>query len=377
MPTDKMSLGAVIKVNTKGDHVVGEVKMDSPAEMAGLEQGDVLVALGNMPIHGLSEEELRELTTLHEGSKLIVKFRHGANETAIRTRIVLYKKSESGNTESKDIFTSLYNSIVYGHQNGKRYIHENFETENKFLYRGEWEDGKMRRLRRKIYQIVCKLRYFPRIKAFSKWKDVTFDPDQYASDILDIQHRLKVAERRNSFFGQLNNLLDHLPILTDIMTPTSNGKRRKKKEKASDSPARKTLVAPVMALESLFSSLLPGEDVNASGGEGKKRFTPVPPSLSPDDIAQIPQRHLELPYSEEWAQSRYNSSVFCKDNTAWVNKWQEALTNAKVNSSTWTQLEEQDIVEARALVDEGRRRKAEVRVILSDLGIDTHESEVC
>jgi hypothetical protein len=84
---------------------------------------------------------------------------------------------------------------VYGHQNGVRYLHENFENENKFLYKGEWEDGKTRRLRRKIYQIAGKLRYFPRIKAFAKWKDVTFDPDQYASDIMDKQHRLN----RNSF----------------------------------------------------------------------------------------------------------------------------------------------------------------------------------
>ncbi len=65
----------------------------------------------------------------------------------------------------------------------------------KFLYKGEWEDGKTRRLRRKFYQIAGKLRYFPRIKAFAKWKDVTFDPDQYASDILDKQHR----SNRNSF----------------------------------------------------------------------------------------------------------------------------------------------------------------------------------
>ena len=369
-----MSLGAVIKVNTKGDHVVGDVKMDSPAGMAGLEQGDVLVAFGNMPIHGLSGDELRELsklTTLHEGSKLIVKFCH-ANETAIRTRIVLYKKSESGNTESIDVFTSLYNSIVYGHQNGVRFLHEKFENENKFLYKGEWEDGKTRRLRRKIYQIAGKLRYFPRIKAFAKWKDVTFDPDQYASDILDKQHR----SNRNSFFVQLNNLLHHLPILTDIMTPGSKGKRSRHKAKASESPAGKSLGAHVMALESLFPPLLPGADVNASG-EGKKRFTPLTPSLSPDDTAQIPQRNLELPHSEEWAQSRYNSSEFCKDNKAWVNKWQEALTNAKVNSSSWPELKKQDIIEASALVDERRRRKAEVRVILSDLGIDTHESKVC
>jgi hypothetical protein len=164
--------------------------------------------------------------------------------------------------------------------------------------------------------------------------------------------------------------------VTDIMTPGSKGKRSRHKAKASESPAGKSLGAHVMALESLFPPLLPGADVNASG-EGKKRFTPLTPSLSPDDTAQIPQRNLELPHSEEWAQSRYNSSEFCKDNKAWVNKWQEALTNAKVNSSSWPELKKQDIIEASALVDERRRRKAEVRVILSDLGIDTHESKVC
>jgi hypothetical protein len=166
-------------------------------------------------------------------------------------------------------------------------------------------------------------------------------------------------------------------MLTDIMTPGSKGKRSTNEAKSSESPAGKSLGAHVMALESLLSPLLPGADVNAKRGEGKKRFTPLPPSVSLDDTAQIAQRYLELPYSEEWAQSRYNSSEFCKDNKAWVNKWQEALTNAKVNSSSWPELKKQDIIEARALVDERRRRKAEVRVILSDLGIDTHDSEVC
>ena len=49
VPAERIYLGAVVKVNSKGEHVVRDVTMDSPADVAGLEQ---LSARGDHPPAG-------------------------------------------------------------------------------------------------------------------------------------------------------------------------------------------------------------------------------------------------------------------------------------------------------------------------------------
>jgi len=386
VPAERMYLGAVVKVNSKGEHVVRDVTMDSPADVAGLEQGDVLVALGEVPIHGLSEDELRELTTLVEGSKLFIKFR-SPDDSKIRTRIVLYNKPEGGTPASTDVvtraFTSLFNKVVYGHEEGVTHLYKKFEDEHQFLHHGGWEDGKTRRLRRAI---VARLRNFPRIKAFAKWKDVSFFPDHYASDALDKEHRAKVAECHRSIFVQPDKWLEHLSDLSHIVTPASTRRSSAQKAKAGESSAAKMLGVPVVALESLFTAISPG--VNRCGGNSKKLFTPrnrkqlctpreekplPPPSATSarDGFAisaQMLMRSPELPHSDEWMQSRLHSPA--SSDAAGLSAFKSKP------SVLWPAPVKRDVDEVRAWADVGIRRKAEMRVVLNDLGRDKHEYEV-
>ena len=96
IPTEKMYFGAVLKI-VKGKHVIEGIIPDSPADWAGIDQDCELVHINNTNIRGLSEEEVRDLTTCFEGTKMVIHIRL-PKEDKLCTRIVWFAKGKTGKT---------------------------------------------------------------------------------------------------------------------------------------------------------------------------------------------------------------------------------------------------------------------------------------
>ena len=199
-PSEKMYLGAIMRKNVKGEHVVRRVLLDSPADMAGIEVGSVIVTFNGIEIAGLSEKEVRDLTRQVEGSHMKATLRFpGVDEVA--TRIVQYRR-KSSETGPPNLLQSLCNHILFGDARGIERLREDFENRTIQKHNGEWECGTSRRFRRFL---IRKLSNFPRINAFMKWRDLTFNPDHYAQEVGDKEHRAKLAailENRAMPLGQ-------------------------------------------------------------------------------------------------------------------------------------------------------------------------------
>jgi hypothetical protein len=334
MPCNKMYLGAVLRKNSLGEHVVEKLMIDSPAEQAGIEEGSVLYSVNGQSISGFEEEEVRDMTRCFEGSKLAVQIRLPGTEELVHRHVWFAKPATRGHR--RDFITSIYNVVIYGHAEGRAYLDRVYEESNAFRYRGEWEDGKTRRIRRTI---VAKLRNFPRIKAFAKWRDVALFPQNYVSDEADERHRSKLAAcaRQISFVSKFEGIVQATNSLFEVasgQTPFAS------------------------FLNSLFEKRTPLITPRPSHNQERRKHETVA-----GVTATVEQRQsgspLTLPYREEWALRRANGDDALKEPRGHAHEWEGRKGTGGAGPSP--------LISKQTPAWTPRRRSREVRRIVDEL----------
>ncbi|MEA3241987.1 MAG: PDZ domain-containing protein, partial [Pseudomonadota bacterium] len=85
----RVSLGTVPEYAFSGEGVqIAAVRAGTPAAQAGLQPGDVIIAVNKNPVHNL-REYAQALKALNPGDEILIGYRRNGTEHRVRTHVVV------------------------------------------------------------------------------------------------------------------------------------------------------------------------------------------------------------------------------------------------------------------------------------------------